>query len=152
MYNLVPKSSTPVLTSNLFDNWFDDIFSDTFRLKPRAVPLKNYIRTNSFYDVDETESEISIKVNVPTFNEDLSKEDIDVSYADGVLTIQHANESNNNSKTNTPSKFYLQYAVRSSEYEIDTSKIDASLKGNILTINLPKVETIDRNTLKIEVK
>lgn len=155
MYNLTTKKNNyAVGTPTIFDDVFGDFFKDSFLVnRPRrTTPLSNLIRSNSFYNVDETETDINIKVNVPSFDDNLTKEDIDVSYDGDTLTVQSNNEDSEEVKSNTPNRFYLQYRVRSSDYQIDSSKIEASLKGNILTVKLPKIETVDESVLKIEVK
>lgn len=158
MYNLVSRRAVPNLWSGFFGDSFkefDDLFAGFYPSPNKTRGIPDLISSNGHYTVNQTDKEVEIKVNIPSFDEELSKKDIEVSYVDNMLTIQY-NDANSDldvsSKTNAPSRFYLKYSVRSSEYDIDDSKIEASLKGNILTVKLPKFQTIENKSVRIEVK
>jgi len=81
------------------------------------------------------------KVFSPTVKEpNLTKENTKVSTKDGILTVSGA--SNQTSKTDGSSSLYSQQFSESMAipFDVDQSKISATVNGNSLIVTLPKKE------------
>lgn len=101
-------------------------------------------------DIVETDNELLLVADVPG----VRSEDVDINYEQGLLTLHaRVRPRQDEAKTNF---VYREYGVgdyyRSFQIGegIDAQKIEAELKGGVLTLHLPKAEAAQPR--KIEVK
>ena len=101
-------------------------------------------------DVTETEKEIKVTAEVPG----IAKEDISVSLSDGLLTVSGEKKEEREEKTGDRAVSERRYGSFSRTVrlpsEVDTEKVEASYKDGVLTISLPRSESV--RTTNIPVK
>ncbi|MBI5844338.1 MAG: Hsp20/alpha crystallin family protein [Deltaproteobacteria bacterium] len=101
-------------------------------------------------DVTETEKEIKVSAEVPG----IAREDIAVSLTEGLLTVsgEKKEEKEEKSEGRTVSERCYGSFSRTVRLpaEVDAEKVEASYKDGVLTISLPKSESV--KTTKITVK
>ena len=126
---LVPKRNS----FDLFDDFFDDDFfprHEFFSKKER-----NLMKT----DIQETEKEYLLEVDLPGYK----KEDIKIDVSEGYLTINAKvnKEDNEEEKNYVRRERFTGEATRSFYVgeDIKEDEIKASFKDGILTLNIPKV-------------
>jgi HSP20 family protein len=126
-------------TPSIFDRFFDGELMDWNR--------------NNFSSTDSTLPAVNVKENSNEFQIDvaapgMSKEDFNVNFDNGMLTISSEHENKKEEKDGekvTRREFSYQSFQRSftvAENAIDADKIKASYKDGILHIMLPKREEI----------
>lgn len=128
--------------NDLFDhmgNWLDKLDSHAFR---------NILQS----DVAEDEHEYTVKIDVPG----MSKDDIHLSYTDGILTISaHRStfKDDSDKKKNLLRQERSEGSVSRSFSlpNVDKKGISAKLDGGVLTVTLPKVAPEENaDTITIE--
>lgn len=133
------------------DRLFDDFWSDTGR---SALPSSESNFGAVWPRIDEVEDDGSYRITaeLPGMDED----DISVDLADGLLTIRGEKKQDEEEK----SKDYFRQertfgAFRRSMLiprDIDESKIKASFKKGVLSIDLPKTEESQQKVKHIDIK
>lgn len=128
--------------NDLFDHmgdWLDKLYSHAFR---------NILQS----DVAEDEHEYTVKIDVPG----MSKDDIHLSYTDGILTIS-AHRSTFKDDSDKKKNLLRQERSEGSVSRIfslpnvDKKGISAKLDGGVLTVTLPKVAPEENaDTITIE--
>lgn len=129
-------------------NSFDNIFDLFFDRAPVSTHSKALIPSMNAH---ETESEISIELELPGFN----KSDIEVSVENNQLIIS----ANKKEEKEVKDKKWLKREISEGHYErrislpdnADVDKIAAETKDGILSLSIPKVEVADK-VKKISVK
>lgn len=128
--------------NDLFDqmgDWLDKLYSHAFR---------NILQS----DVAEDEHEYTVKIDVPG----MSKDDIHLSYTDGILTISaHRStfKDDSDKKKNLLRQERSEGSVSRSFSlpNVDKKGISAKLDGGVLTVTLPKVAPEENaDTITIE--
>lgn len=128
--------------NDLFDHmgdWLDNLDSHAFR---------NILQS----DVAEDEHEYTVKIDVPG----MSKDDIHLSYTDGILTISaHRStfKDDSDKKKNLLRQERSEGSVSRSFSlpNVDKKGISAKLDGGVLTVTLPKVAPKENaDTITIE--
>lgn len=128
--------------NDLFDHmgdWLDKLYSHAFR---------NILQS----DVAEDEHEYTVKIDVPG----MSKDDIHLSYTDGILTISaHRStfKDDSDKKKNLLRQERSEGSVSRSFSlpNVDKKGISAKLDGGVLTVTLPKVAPEENaDTITIE--
>lgn len=128
--------------NDLFDHmgdWLDKLYSHAFR---------NILQS----DVAEDEHEYTVKIDVPG----MSKDDIHLSYTDGILTISaHRStfKDDSDKKKNLLRQERSEGSVSRSLSlpNVDKKGISAKLDGGVLTVTLPKVAPEENaDTITIE--
>ncbi len=120
------------------NNFFDSFFSD-------ATPIKT--------DIRETEEAYILDAELPGF----SKDNIDITYENNVLTIsanvesgmEESDEENGTyiRRERSTRSFSRQFIVEN----IKSDEIDASFEDGVLTVELPKSEPKPEETKRIEI-
>jgi HSP20 family protein len=103
-------------------------------------------------DISEKEKEYEVTAELPGMEE----KDIDVKFADGMLTIKGEKKEEKKEKKKD---FYLserRYGSFQRSFQVpegvDTDKIEASFKNGVLTVTLPKTAEAQRQAKKIAIK
>jgi HSP20 family protein len=103
-------------------------------------------------DIAERDKEYEITVELPGMDE----QDIDVKYADGVLTIKGEKKEEKEEKKKD---YYLSerhFGVFHRSFQVpdgvDADTIEASFKNGVLTVLLPKSEEVQKREKKIAIK
>lgn len=103
-------------------------------------------------DFSETDDEYEVQIDLPG----LKRDDVDVDYADGVLTVsgERTDEREDERKGYYLSERGYGYFRRSFRVpdNVDQDNIGARFADGVLTIRLPKTEEARRNTRRIEVR
>jgi len=104
-------------------------------------------------DVEETDKEFNIKAEMPG----VKKEDVHVTYDNGLLTIKGEKKEEktdgNKGKKHRKECFYGSFSRSFTLPEsIKLDEIDASYKKGVLTLTLPKSEEVKPKSTEIEIK
>ena len=125
-------------------NWLDDVFEDAFNWTEGSfVPELN---------VYETEKMFEITVELPG----MSKDDIDISLDDNVLTISgerkahHREDGNGRRYHRVESRFGTFSRSLPLPNVIDTEKINAAYENGVLAISIPKLK--EKAGRKVQIK
>ena len=117
---------------------------------PEAGSDAAVTRWSPTVDVSETPTELTFSVELPGFE----KEDINISLEQNVLSIsgERKFEKEENRDFHRVERWYGSF-FRSFRLpaRVDSSKIDAALKGGLLTIHLPKVEEAQPRQIPVTV-
>ena len=120
----------PTTFSSVLDNFFNESLGNASKVS-RFRPVA---------DVIESEKGYEIQVALPG----LEKKDISIDMKDGVLTISGERKFDNEDKGRNYYSVETRYGSFSRSFNIpelvDATKIDASFKNGILTIDMPKDE------------
>jgi HSP20 family protein len=110
----------------------------------------NYNSNAKIRQMKELENAYELKLEVPGF----SKEDIDLSLDDGIITISGKNP--NNKASDGYQTIYKSFTIKDfvitapAPKKIKESEISAKLLNGILTITMPKQEKEQKKTILIE--
>lgn len=154
MYKLANRSGS---VSSLLDE-VDNVFGRPFGFPAISKTVVPFVRSaNTFYEVEETDSEIVAKINIPKFNGDFSKEDISVTLEDDNLSVKVKNlrteERENNFISRSLREASFEMSVSSSKYKINKNDLEAILHDNgILEIKMPKIADENKKSIEVKVK
>ncbi|MES1221144.1 MAG: Hsp20/alpha crystallin family protein [Bacteroidota bacterium] len=133
--------------SNLVDGFFTElpaVFKNEFNYSER--------KGNTPVNVKETEKSYLLEVVAPGFE----KTDFKINLDQDLLTISA--EKKSEVKEETQKEIRKEYQFRSFkrsftlDEKIDATKIDANYINGVLTLNLPKKETVKASALEISIK
>ena len=140
---------------DLFSRSFDDLFSDY---------LSNDLMSNRFIDatqthpalarlnISETDTAIEVSVDLPG----MDQENIDVSLADGVLTIQGEREDETKDDKKDYHRVERSYGVFCRQIAmpstIDEDQVDAKFENGVLVVTCKKSAQAKEQKRKISVK
>ena len=137
------RNRTPSIFNSFFDdlNGFNSFFGDVFRTPTlrefsQNTPVKVHI------DKDDTAYNVSIAAP------GISKNEVDVTVKDNVLTVAHEHKKEEDSKYFC-SSFEKSWTLPK---DIDADKISASYKSGVFNVNLPRVQPVEPEVKKIKVK
>ncbi|AYW46198.1 Hsp20/alpha crystallin family protein [Tetragenococcus koreensis] len=138
MANLISRNNDLM---DMRDGFFDNFFS-------------NFMGNDNFQvDIKEKDNSYEVTADLPGFD----KSDLNVTYDDGVLTIEATRNDVTEDKDEEGN--FLHRERNSSSYRrqfmlkgIDDEKIDASFKDGVLNLNLPKAPGEDEDKKKIDIK
>jgi HSP20 family protein len=132
-----------------FNQIFDDFFTGS------RWPILAWEGKGIFepcLDLTETEKELRVTVELPGLDE----KDIDLSIANGALTIKgekrQEKEDNIHGQIRVERSYGSFQRVTAVPCEINQDKVEATFKKGILTITLPKTELEQSNSKKIQIK
>jgi HSP20 family protein len=102
-------------------------------------------------DVSETKNEIVVKAEIPG----IDPKDIDISLADGLLTIRGEKKQEKEEKEENYHLIERSYGSFSRSVrlpgEVKSDKINATYKNGLLKVSLPKSEEAKKKEIKIKV-
>ncbi len=130
------------LVQKSFDNIFPEyIFHQ--ELKGMAMPI----------DVKEFDNEFCVKVELPGIKKENINIDVNKSYVKIEANKDYEQEEDKKQKYHKSEFRYGNYSrTLYFPYEIDTTKSSAYLSNGILKLSLPKLQTEDSETQKLEIK
>ncbi len=138
-----------------FDKLFDDLFTSSFPDISKELGV-GFFEKQSYPKVDiiDYNNEIEIEAEIPG----LSREDVDVSINDNILTIS-GNLSNDNTKSNSKVK-YIRKELKHSSFKrsftlsenIDVDRLKAKFENGLLKIKLPKFKPAEPKVKKIKIE
>lgn len=136
--------------------WLDDDFDQMFEgfLRPMRVLEENNGGRDLIpaVDVSENDDHFTVRAEVPG----VKKEDVDVTYENGMLTLSAETRSESEEKEGErvirQERRYGKY-MRSLRLgaDIDESKIKATYKDGVLEITLPKAEEVKPKRISVDV-
>jgi HSP20 family protein len=102
-------------------------------------------------DVSETDGEYQIKAEIP----DVKKEDVKVTLADGVLTIQGERKHEKEEKGKKYHRVERSYGSFARSFTlpdlVDEEKVKAEFKDGVLNLQLPKSEKAKPKAIEVKV-
>ena len=129
---------------SMLDSFFSPRFLDGWVFDRPAVWYPNV-------DVTETDDEYTLKAELPG----MSKDDIQITFKDGVLTLEGERKKETESKDVNYHRLERAYGkfCRSFELpsEVVADKISAEYKDGVLIVHLPKTEESKSKQIKIKV-
>jgi len=150
---LSPFDSLHREINRVFDHFFED-FGLPYRspLYERSLSSDFYKSFSPKFNINETDKEIEIEVELPGMTE----EDVKVDLHDGVLTIQGEKKFQKEDKKDNyhlveHSYGKFQRSVRLPE-GIKEDQIEAKMKNGIMQILIPKDEKVQSKVKRIEIK
>lgn len=158
--DLTPWRSQSLREKLLEDNPFAAMHNEMDRLltnffdEDRWPALAKGGRMVVRWDVSETDEAVNITADLPG----LTEKDIDVTIADGILTIkgERKEEEEKEDKKKHYHRIERSYGAferaMSLPTDVDESKISASFKNGVLELTLPKKPEAKKKTKKIQVK
>ena len=114
---------------------FDDIFCG-FDLAPFGLTSRTLDRLGwPQIDVDETDKEVRITVELPGLDE----KDVSLEIANGVLSISGEKKSESEDKARRFSeRYYGRFERRIPLEDVDEDRVSAAFKNGVLTVTVPK--------------
>lgn len=125
------------------------LFDDALRGLP-AISGETKTAMMPSMDIKETDKAIEVQTELPG----VDQKDVDVTYANGVLTIKGEKAEKEERKAG----FHLSERNYGSFYravqidDVDADKIGAKFDKGVLTVTLPKLPAAQASTKKIEIK
>lgn len=133
------------------DRLFDSLWNDSFSSSLLSGDMSRMDVTPQL-DVTEDDKSFSVKVDLPGMDE----KNVDVTLSDRLLTIRGKKEEDKETKDKDYYRRERAYGSFRRSIEIpaavDSSKIDASFRKGVLTIDLPKTKEAQDKIKHIEVK
>ena len=126
------------------------LFDQAFQGFPEIVGSNKAVLAPSM-DVKETEKAVEIQTELPG----VDQKDVDVSYANGILTIKgekKAEKDETKAGYQVSERSYGSFLRSLSVDDVNADKIEARFDKGVLKITLPKVPAAQAKTKKIEVK
>ncbi len=149
--NIVSKYPTRNTISSRPSFFNDEIFSNLFKPSQLIEEAQSTDQTPSI-DIREREHDYLVSADMPG----VKKDNIDVQIENGVLTVTGEVERNSEEKEGErllrQERYYGKY-VRSLRLgkQINSDKIEASLKDGVLELTLPKAEEVKPKKVAIKV-
>lgn len=142
---------------NEIERVFDDFWSSfghfgrppLFRpfFKEQAITGQDFTPS---MDLTETDAAYIVTAELPGMH----KEDVSISLADDVLSIKGEKKSEKEEKTENVHFREMEYGSFSRSIRIpgtvDAARVEAKMKDGVLTVHLPKSETVNKLDVKIE--
>lgn len=132
----------------------EDVLNRYSRLGGRAVSTGNGGEAAEWRpaaNISETDNEYIIKAELP----EVSKEDVDVSVHDGIITIKgerRFEKTHDSEQTHRIESFYGSFARSFSlPADVDEDRIRAESKDGVLRVVLPKAEVQKAKPIEIQV-
>ena len=130
---------------NEIDNWFNSFASDM----PALFNDKQVWRPH--FEVLNTSKAYSIRADLPG----MVKKDVNIEIVDNALTIS-GDRKNNNKESNRSNYSEISYGKFSRTFQLPDdameSKIHASMKDGVLSLQIPRVKPIAPEIKKIDIK
>jgi len=121
------------------------------RLAGEAGEVAAFADWTPAVDVQEVGNEYLVKADLP----DVKREDVKVTFEDGVLTLEGERKLEKEEKAGkfhkverAYGKFVRRFAMPS---EIDSGKVEATFKDGVLNVRLPKAEGAKPKTIQVKV-
>ena len=128
--------------NRVFNNFFDrDLFETSFR---RGV-------WEPAVDISETADDFQFTADLPG----LTKDDVKISYEDGVITVRGEKKHEKEEKEKNFHRVERSYGVFERSFRlpnrIDVGKIEAKFKDGVLNLRLPKAEEAKPKEIPIKI-
>jgi len=138
------------------------MFDDVFRTFDRGFGLGRlpFIYDSDFFggatiprvNVSESDKDIQVSAELPGMDE----KDVEVTLADGVLTIKGEKKLDKEDKDKEYYRMESSYGLFCRNIQlpsgIDTDKVDATFSKGVLTITIPKTEEAKANVKRIDIR
>ena len=133
-----------------FTRFFDDIMSDLESEMPDVGDVLGAQRFAPAIDVYEDDEKVTVEAELPG----LTKDDVEITVENGVLTLRGQKEQREEKEEKDYHRIERRYgrferSFRLPEYADDTNA-DATFSDGILTITLPKEETARAKTIEVK--
>lgn len=130
------------------------LFDDVWRERGRFSWPESFGGEKAWPSIDEAEDESGYRITVELPG--LDEKDVDVTLADGVLTIRGEKKQEDEEKRRDYYRTERSYGsfrrVLAVPGEVDEAKIRASFKKGVLTVELPKTAEAQKKVKHIDIK
>ncbi len=113
---------------------------------------KNLFDWSPSVDISETETEFLIRADLPA----VKKEDVRITFDDGLLTISGERKQKTENKTEKPHRVETLYGNFSRSFSlpdnVDAANIRAESKDGVITVHVTKIRTEPKKPTEIEVQ
>ncbi|KRM04724.1 MAG: Hsp20/alpha crystallin family protein [Liquorilactobacillus ghanensis] len=139
--------------NGLLDNlggWMNDDFFKNFGKNVFSkLPIKGDLKT----DIKETKDAYQVKIDMPGFD----KKNIHINYDNDVLSIfgrrdSFSDESDKEGNTVYSERSYGEFSRQYNLPDVDRDKVSAKYDNGVLSLTLPKVETVEDSASHIEIE
>ncbi len=151
--DIVRSEERPVVPAWDIDRWFEDVFRRPFapfRFPSLRIATPEEIAPS--VDIFETDGNIVLKAELPG----MKKEDIEVTFANGAITISGEKKKEEEVKRKDYYKWERSYGsfcrTFSLPADVKTDKIKSTFKDGVLEITMPKSEEAKSKEVKIKVE
>ena len=137
-------------TSDLLDirNEMNRTFDHFFGHRPSRIVLRKGVWSPSV-DIAETDEEIAVKAELPG----MTKEDVNISITDNILTLKGEKKQENEIKEENYHRVERSYGGFQRSFALPTGiqpeKVKATFKNGVLNINIPKAEEVKPKQIEI---
>lgn len=148
MTRLIKRNRRPLAEpASLFPD-FDHMMAGFFR--PMGdLPTMSPAGWTPAVDVQETDDAYLLEAELPGLN----KDDVNVSFEDGVLTLTGERKFEEETEEKNYRRIERRYGTFSRSFNlgrhIDSDKVEATFKDGLLTVTVPKTEAVKPRTIEI---
>ena len=123
--------------NSIFDSFFDDVFrTPSLRVFSQNNPVKVH--------VDKTDESYDVSVAAPG----ISKEEVDVTVKENVLTVSHEHQKEDNDNYFCTS-FSKSWTLPS---DVNADKITAKYEQGVFNVSIPRIKPVEPEVKKIKIK
>ena len=128
--------------NRLFNNFFDrDLFETSYRHSVWEPAV----------DISETQEDFQVNADLPG----LTKDDVKISYEDGVITIKGEKRQEKEEKEKNYHRVERRYGAFERSFRlparVEANKIEAKFKDGVLSLRLPKAEDAKPKEIPIKI-
>ena len=137
------RNRTPSIFNSFFDdlNGFNSFFTDVFR----TPNLREFSQNNPVkVHIDKDDTSYAVAIAAPG----ISKNEVDVTVKDNVLTVAHEHKEESDNKSFCTS-FSKSWTIPK---DIDVDNISATYESGVFNVSLPRVQPVEPEVKKIEIK
>ncbi len=153
MFELTPwrRRERDLLPSfGAFRREIDDLFSRFFG--EEALPAPFQVGFSPAIDISETDKEISVKAELPG----VDPKDLDISITGSALTIKGEKKAEKEEKGEGFHRVERSFGTFSRSLtlpcEVEEDKIKAEYRDGVLSLKIPKAQSAQKKTIKIDVQ
>jgi len=133
-------------TPSIWNSFFNDLVPDSFFTDVSRTPtLRQFTQESPVkVHIDKTDSAYDVSIAAPG----ISKDEVDVTVKENVLTVSHEHKKEEDDKYFC-SSFTKSWTLPK---DIDADKISASYESGVFNVNLPRIQPVEPEVKKIKVK
>ena len=136
------RNRTPSIWNSFFNDLVPDSFlDDVFRTPPlRAFSQNNPVKVH----IDKTDESYDVSVAAPG----ISKDEVDVTVKENVLTVSHEHKKEDNDNYFCTS-FAKSWTLPN---DVNADKITAKYEQGVFSVSIPRIKPVEPEVKKIKIK
>ena len=127
----------------------DRLFDEGFSRPRRLLPAEATSESAFAVEVSETEGDVEVKAALPG----IRPEDVEITVANDVLTIKAQHKTETEDKSRDYYRREIRYGAFHRAFSlpvsVDADKAEASFDNGMLSLRLPKAESLRPKTIKV---